>query len=108
AHFDPLPGTLNGVIPPAVLHLAVDTEPEGKQYRAKAHWDTPRVIKGVRFIVRLTTGAGTDDDPVRLVTSATTSETAYAFHNLPLGDYTLTVRVMNGFGQQGDPSQVTF
>ncbi|EMT5614377.1 host specificity protein J [Salmonella enterica] len=108
AHFDPLPGTMNGVIPPAVLHLAVDTEPEGEQYRAKAHWDTPRIIKGVRFIVRLTTGAGTDDDPVRLVTSATTSETAYAFHNLPLGDYTLTVRVMNGFGQQGDPSQVTF
>ncbi|EMT0827743.1 host specificity protein J [Salmonella enterica] len=111
AHFDPLPGTLNGVIPPAVLHLAVDTEPEGEQYRAKAHWDTPRVIKGVRFIVRLTTGAGTagtDDDPVRMVTSATTSETAYAFHNLPLGDYTLTVRAMNGFGQQGEPASVTF
>ncbi|EAY4680342.1 DUF1983 domain-containing protein [Salmonella enterica subsp. enterica serovar Rubislaw] len=108
AHFDPLPGTLNGVIPPAVLHLAVDTEPEGEQYRAKAHWDTPRIIKGVRFIVRLTTGAGTDDDPVRLVTSATTSETAYAFHNLPLGDYTLTVRAMNSFGQQGEPASVTF
>ncbi|EGL8404605.1 DUF1983 domain-containing protein, partial [Salmonella enterica] len=108
AHFDPLPGTLNGVIPPAVLHLAVDTEPEGEQYRAKAHWDTPRIIKGVRFIVRLTTGSGTDDDPVRLVTSVTTSETAYAFHNLPLGDYTLTVRAMNGFGQQGEPASVTF
>ncbi|HCM1914667.1 TPA: host specificity protein J [Salmonella enterica subsp. salamae serovar 28:r:e,n,z15] len=108
AHFAPQSGTVNSVIPPAVLHLAVETETEGNQYQAKAHWDTPRVVKDVRFLVRLTTGSGKDGDPVRLVTSATTSETAYAFHALPLGDYTLTVRAMNGFGQQGDPSSVTF
>ncbi|EBH5164279.1 DUF1983 domain-containing protein, partial [Salmonella enterica] len=77
-------------------------------YQAKAKWDTPRVVKGVRFVVRLTTGNGKDDDPVRLVTTATTSETEYAFHELPLGDYTLTVRAINGFGQQGEPSSVTF
>ncbi|EID8039618.1 host specificity protein J [Salmonella enterica] len=108
AHFAAQSGTVNGVIPPAVMHLTVDTEPEDNRYRAKASWDTPRVVKGVRFIVRLTTGAGTEADPVRLVSSATTSETEYAFHDLPLGDYTLTVRAMNGFGQQGEPSSVTF
>lgn len=107
-HFEPQSGSRNGVIPPAVLHLTVDTSPEGEQYQAKATWDTPRVVKGVKFIVRLTVGSGQDGDPVRLVTSGVTGETQYAFHSLPLGDYTLTVRAMNGFGQQGEPSSVTF
>lgn len=108
AHFDPQSGTQNGVIPPAVLHLTVDTVAEEEQYQAKAHWDTPRVLKGVRFIVRLTTGSGDEGDPVRLVSSSTTSETEYAFHKLSRGSYTLTVRAMNGFGLQGEPSSVTF
>lgn len=108
ATFEPESGTLNGVTPPAVQHLAVDTSADNSLYQAKATWDTPRVIKGVRFILRLTVGAGTDDDPVRLVTTATTSEMEYAFHELPLGDYTLTVRAINGYGQQGEPASVAF
>lgn len=108
AHFDPLPGTTNSVVPPTVEHLTVTTEAEGNQYQARAHWDTPRVVKGVRFLVRLTTGSGQDDDPVLLVDSATTSDTEYTFRALPLGDYTLTVRAINGFGQQGEPAQVDF
>lgn len=106
AHFDPLPGTTNGIIPPAVQHLVVDTDNDSILYQAKAKWDTPRVVKGVRFVVRLTSGSGKEGDPVRLVT--TTSETEYAFHELPLGDYTLTVRAINGFGQQGEPASVAF
>ncbi|EBC4398431.1 TPA: host specificity protein J [Salmonella enterica subsp. enterica serovar Muenchen] len=108
AHFDPLPGTTNGIIPPAVQHLVVDTDNDSILYQAKAKWDTPRVVKGVRFVVRLTTGSGKEGDPVRLVTTATTSETEYAFHELLLGDYTLTVRAINGFGQQGEPASVAF
>lgn len=108
APFEPQSGSLNGVTPPAVQHLAVDTSADSSLYQAKATWDTPRVIRGVRFILRLTVGAGTDDDPVRLVTTATTSETEYAFHELPLGDYTLTVRAINGYGQQGEPASVAF
>lgn len=108
AHFDPLPGTTNSIIPPAVQHLTVSTDNDSTLYQSKAKWDTPRVVKGVRFVVRLNTGAGTDDDPVRLVSSVTTSETEYTFHNLPLGNYTLTVRAMNGFGQQGEPASVAF
>lgn len=108
AHFDPLPGTTNGIIPPAVQHLVVDTDNDSILYQAKAKWDTPRVVKGVRFVVRLTTGSGKEGDPVRLVTTVTTSETEYAFHELPLGDYTLTVRAINGFGQQGEPASVAF
>lgn len=108
AHFDPLPGTTNGIIPPAVQHLVVDTDNDSILYQAKAKWDTPRVVKGVRFVVRLTTGSGKEGDPVRLVTTATTSETEYAFHELPLGDYTLTVRAINGLGQQGEPASVAF
>ncbi|HFW4266291.1 TPA: DUF1983 domain-containing protein [Salmonella enterica subsp. diarizonae serovar 61:r:-] len=108
AHFDPLPGTTNSIIPPAVQHLVVDTDTDNSLYQAKAKWDTPRVVKGVRFILRLTTGSGKDGDPVRLVTTVTISEMQYAFHELPPGDYTLTVRAINGFGQQGDPASVTF
>ncbi|EAX7749058.1 host specificity protein J, partial [Salmonella enterica] len=101
AHFDLQSGTLNGVIPPAVQHLTVDTSTDSSLYQAKATWDTPRVIKGVRFILRLTVGAGTDDDPVRLVTTVTTSETEFTFHELPYGHYTLKVSAINGYGQQG-------
>ncbi|EDY5735045.1 phage tail protein [Salmonella enterica] len=108
ATFEPESGTLNGVTPPAVQHLAVDTSADSSLYQAKATWDTPRVIKGVRFILRLTVGAGTDDDPVRLVTTVTTSETEFTFHELPYGHYTLTVSAINGYGQQGDPASVEF
>ncbi|EGF6519690.1 phage tail protein [Salmonella enterica] len=108
AHFDLLSGTLNGVTPPAVQHLAVDTSADSSLYQAKATWDTPRVIKGVRFILRLTVGAGTEEDPTRLVTTATTSENEYTFHELPYGHYTLTVSAINGYGQQGDPASVEF
>lgn len=108
ATFEPESGTLNGVTPPAVQHLAVDTSADSSLYQAKATWDTPRVIKGVRFVLRLTVGAGTDDDPVRLVTTVTTSENEYTFHELPYGHYTLTVSAINGYGQQGDPASVEF
>ncbi|EAW9501226.1 DUF1983 domain-containing protein [Salmonella enterica] len=108
ATFEPESGTLNGVTPPAVQHLAVDTSADSSLYQAKATWDTPRVIKGVRFILRLTVGAGTDDDPVRLVTTVTTSENEYTFHELPYGHYTLTVSAINGYGQQGEPASVEF
>ncbi|ENA6191481.1 phage tail protein [Salmonella enterica subsp. enterica] len=108
ATFTPESGTLNGVTPPAVQHLAVDTSADSSLYQAKATWDTPRVIKGVRFILRLTVGAGTEEDPVRLVTTATTSENEYTFHELPYGRYTLTVSAINGYGQQGDPASVEF
>ncbi|EJB9629080.1 phage tail protein, partial [Salmonella enterica] len=108
ATFEPESGTLNGVTPPAVQHLAVDTSADSSLYQAKATWDTPRVIKGVRFVLRLTVGAGTDDDPVRLVTTVTTSETEFTFHELPYGHYTLTVSAINGYGQQGDPASVEF
>ncbi|EAA9303521.1 DUF1983 domain-containing protein [Salmonella enterica] len=108
ATFEPESGTLNGVTPPAVQHLAVDASADSSLYQAKATWDTPRVIKGVRFILRLTVGAGTDDDPVRLVTTVTTSETEFTFHELPYGHYTLKVSAINGYGQQGDPASVEF
>ncbi|ECG8814116.1 DUF1983 domain-containing protein [Salmonella enterica] len=108
AHFDLQPGTLNGVTPPAVQHLAVDTSADSSLYQAKATWDTPRVIKGVSFVLRLTVGAGTEEEPARLVTTVRTSETEFTFHELPYGHYTLTVSAINGYGQQGDPASVEF
>nr|WP_250216862.1 DUF1983 domain-containing protein [Escherichia coli] len=98
-------GSLNSVIPPAVQHLTVEVSASDGQYLALAKWDTPRVVKGVRFSLRLTSGSGENS---RLVTSAITADTEYRFSGLPLGEYTLTVRAINSYGQQGEPATTTF
>ncbi|HAP0092925.1 TPA: host specificity protein J, partial [Escherichia coli] len=105
ACFEPQSGTLNSVIPPAVQHLTVEVSAADGQYLAQAKWDTPRVVKGVRFSLRLTSGKGTD---ARLVTTAITADTEHRFSGLPLGEYTLTVRAINSYGQQGEPATTTF
>ncbi|EOK4408158.1 DUF1983 domain-containing protein, partial [Escherichia coli] len=105
ARFEPLSGSLNSVIPPAVQHLTVEVSASDGQYLALAKWDTPRVVKGVRFSLRLTSGSGENS---RLVTSAITADTEHRFRGLPLGEYTLTVRAINSYGQQGEPATTTF
>ncbi|EEX2483222.1 DUF1983 domain-containing protein, partial [Escherichia coli] len=102
---EPQSGSLNSVIPPAVQHLTVEVSAADGQYLAQAKWDTPRVVKGVRFSLRLTSGKGTD---ARLVTTAITADTEHRFSGLPLGEYTLTVRAINSYGQQGEPATTTF
>ncbi|EEY1646872.1 host specificity protein J, partial [Escherichia coli] len=89
----------------AVQHLTVEVSAADGQYLAQAKWDTPRVVKGVRFSLRLTSGSGEDS---RLVTTAITADTAHRFSGLPLGEYTLTVRAINSYGQQGEPATTTF
>ncbi|EHH4830317.1 host specificity protein J, partial [Escherichia coli] len=105
ARFEPQSGSLNSVIPPAVQHLTVEVSAADGQYLAQAKWDTPRVVKGVRFSLRLTSGSGQDS---RLVTTAITADTEHRFSGLPLGEYTLTVRAINSYGQQGEPATTTF
>ncbi|EKY4493046.1 host specificity protein J, partial [Escherichia coli] len=105
ASFEPQSGTLNSVIPPAVQHLTVEVSAADGQYLAQAKWDTPRVVKGVRFSLRLTSGSGEDS---RLVTTAITADTEHRFSGLPPGEYTLTVRAINSYGQQGEPATTTF
>ncbi|AUM23196.1 phage tail protein [Escherichia coli] len=105
ARFEPQSGTLNSVIPPAVQHLTVEVSAADGQYLAQAKWDTPRVVKGVRFSLRLTSGSGEDR---RLVTTAITADTEHRFSGLPPGEYTLTVRAINSYGQQGEPATTTF
>ncbi|MCW9964698.1 host specificity protein J, partial [Escherichia coli] len=55
---------------------------------------------------RLTVTA--DDGSERLVSTARTTETTYRFTQLALGNYRLTVRAVNAWGQQGDPASVSF
>ncbi|EIP8759413.1 host specificity protein J, partial [Escherichia coli] len=105
ARFEPQSGTLNSVIPPAVQHLTVEVSAADSQYLALAKWDTPRVVKGVHFSLRLTSGSG---ESSRLVTTAITADTEHRFSGLPLGEYTLTVRAINSYGQQGEPATTTF
>ncbi|EFO2174543.1 host specificity protein J, partial [Escherichia coli] len=106
ARFEPQSGSLNSVIPPAVQHLTVEVSAADGQYLAQAKWDTPRVVKGVSFLLRLTVAA--DDGSELLVSTARTTETTYRFTQLALGNYRLTVRAVNAWGQQGDPASVSF
>ncbi|MBB0582713.1 host specificity protein J [Escherichia coli] len=107
AHFDgDQSGTVNGVTPPAVQHLTAEVTADSGEYQVLARWDTPKVVKGVSFMLRLTVAA--DDGSERLVSTARTTETTYRFRQLALGRYTLTVRAVNAWGQQGDPVSVSF
>ncbi|MCN5098383.1 DUF1983 domain-containing protein, partial [Escherichia coli] len=107
AHFDgDQSGTVNGVTPPAVQHLTAEVTADSGEYQVLARWDTPKVVKGVSFLLRLTVAA--DDGRERLVSTARTTETTYRFTQLALGNYRLTVRAVNAWGQQGDPASVSF
>ena len=107
AHFDgDQSGTVNGVTPPAVQHLTAEVTADSGEYQVLARWDTPKVVKGVSFMLRLTVAA--DDGSERLVSTARTTETTYRFTQLALGNYRLTVRAVNARGQQGDPASVSF
>ncbi|EFA8011166.1 host specificity protein J [Escherichia coli] len=107
AHFDgDQSGTVNGVTPPAVQHLTAEVTADSGEYQVLARWDTPKVVKGVSFMLRLTVAA--DDGSERLVSTARTTETTYSFRQLALGRYMLTVRAVNAWGQQGDPTSVSF
>nr|MDN1105123.1 host specificity protein J [Escherichia coli] len=107
AHFDgDQSGTVNGVTPPAVQHLTAEVTADSGEYQVLARWDTPKVVKGVSFLLRLTVAA--DDGSERLVSTARTTETTYRFRQLALGNYRLTVRAVNAWGQQGDPASVSF
>ncbi|EEQ7578086.1 host specificity protein J, partial [Escherichia coli] len=106
ARFEPQSGTLNSVIPPAVQHLTAEVTADSGEYQVLARWDTPKVVKGVSFLLRLTVTA--DDGSERLVSTARTTETTYRFTQLALGNYRLTVRAVNAWGQQGDPASVSF
>ncbi|HCL7969698.1 TPA: host specificity protein J, partial [Escherichia coli] len=107
AHFDgEQSGTVNGVTPPAVQHLTAEVTADSGEYQVLARWDTPKVVKGGSFMLRLTVAA--DDGSERLVSMARTTETTYRFRQLALGNYRLTVRAVNAWGQQGDPASVSF
>ncbi len=99
-------GTVNGVTPPAVQHLTAEVTADSGEYQVLARWDTPKVVKGGSFMLRLTVAA--DDGSERLVSTARTTETTYRFRQLALGNYKLTVRAVNAWGQQGDPASVSF
>ncbi len=87
-------------------HLTAEVTADSGEYQVLARWDTPKVVKGVSFLLRLTVAA--DDGSERLVSTARTTETTYRFTQLALGNYRLTVRAVNAWGQQGDPASVSF
>ncbi len=57
--------------------------PQAAGDQVLARWDTPKVVKGVSFMLRRTVAA--DDGSERLVSTARTTETTYRFRQLALG-----------------------
>ncbi|EBC0704698.1 hypothetical protein CS451_10750 [Salmonella enterica] len=90
ASFDPQPGTIHGTVPPAIQHLTTEILAEEGQYQVLARWDTPRVVKGVSFSLRLNVAA--EDGSDRLVSSAGTPDTQYRFRGLTPGLPVVPVR----------------
>ncbi|ELO5854806.1 host specificity protein J [Escherichia coli] len=86
--------------------MTAEVTADSGEYQVLARWDTPKVVKGVSFLLRLTVTA--DDGSERLVSTARTTETTYRFRQLAPGNYRLTVRAVNAWGQQGDPASVSF
>ncbi|WP_436409299.1 phage tail tip protein J-related protein [Escherichia coli] len=81
-------------------HLTVEVSAADGQYLAQAKWDTPRVVKGVRFSLRLTSvrnGCQTGDHRHHRRHGA-------PFQRPAAREYTLTVRAINSYGQQGEPA----
>ncbi|EEY3214757.1 host specificity protein J [Escherichia coli] len=110
AHFDgDQSGTVNGVTPPAVQHLTAEVTADSGEYQVLARWDTPKVVKGVSFMLRLTVAA--DDGSERLVSTARTTETtarylgtalywiAASINIKPGHDYYFYVRSVNTIGK---------
>ncbi|MVV95278.1 DUF1983 domain-containing protein [Escherichia coli] len=66
------------------------------------------IIKAMNKAAALDELITADDSSERLVSTARTTETTYRFTQLALGNYRLTVRAVNAWGQQGDPASVSF
>ncbi|MFP1559177.1 hypothetical protein ACLB1T_32090 [Escherichia coli] len=75
---------MNGVTPPAVQHLTAEVTADSGEYQVLARWDTPKVVKGVSFLLRLTVAA--DDGRERLVSTARTTETTCRLHTTGSGE----------------------
>lgn len=101
AVFDPKPDTIFGGKIPPVEHLKIDAFPYGDSYQIKMRWETPRVIEGISFEVRLSRA-----DKLHL--RDTTTDPEYVCYGLPLGDYTVSIRGKNAGGQLGQETESTF
>ncbi len=101
AVFDPKPDTIFGGKIPPVEHLEIDAFPYGDSYQIRMRWETPRVIEGISFEVRLTRA-----DKLHL--RDTTTDPEYVCYGLPLGDYTVSIRGKNAGGQLGQETESTF
>ncbi|WP_420536486.1 phage tail tip protein J-related protein [Escherichia coli] len=71
-----------------------------------ARWDTPKVVKGVSFMLRLTVAA--DDGSERLVSTARTTETTIPLQATGAGELQADSPGGKCVGQQGDPASVSF
>lgn len=101
AKFEPENGTLfSGNIPP-VEHLQVEAIPESDSYQTRISWDTPRVMSGLVFDVKLMR-----DDLVHK--RETVTDTEFYCSDLPLGNYTAHIRGKTPDGRLGVETSTVF
>lgn len=100
AVFTPQPGTTRTTRITAVEHLSADMEMVADGYRVNASWDTPRVVNGLRFEVRVLREN-------REVLRFTTTDTQTTFILQEAGLYTIEVCGLGSQGERGEPASVT-
>ncbi|PHI29687.1 host specificity protein J [Budvicia aquatica] len=101
ARFEPDAGTVFGGKIPPVEHLQVEAMPESDRYQVRMTWDTPRVMSGLTFDVKLMREGA-------IHKRQTVSDTEFFCGDLPLGNYTASVRGKNPAGQIGSETTVVF
>lgn len=99
--FDPPDNTLLGGKLPPVEHLRADLLPESDLAQVRLTWDTPRVLAGIKFDIKVTFGG-------RVVLRETTSNTEFFISSVTQGDYSVTIRATNEMGQLGPATSLVF
>ncbi|WP_446188432.1 phage tail tip protein J-related protein, partial [Escherichia coli] len=83
----------------AVQHLTAEVTADSGEYQVLARWDTPKVVRGVSFLRRLTVAAV--DGRERLVSMARPTETTHRSRRLALGKARQTARAGHRWASQG-------
>ena len=99
--FEPPNDTLHGGKIPAIERLQVEATPDDANVQVRLTWDTPRLVDGIVFEVKLLRGAA-------VAFRNTVDDTEYTIRGAKVGDYVAEVRGKNALGQVGPATTVAF
>lgn len=99
--FDPPSNTLHGGRVPAIEHLTAEVIPDTDPIQVRLSWDTPRMMAGIRFELRLLRND-------RVVRREVVSVCEYHLRDGQAGAWQIEVRAINEQEQKGPATSVSF